>query len=245
LHHHIKDILEYKEWTRFSQLYHFALKVEREIQGQRQRQNFSSNAGRSFQQHSDFDKPKALVAKPPATPPAATTPISEVSNVSSMQPQHQKKVVSTSASSSRSTNIVCHRCKGMGHVMNDCPSRRAFIATNDGGYVSASDVEDDLALAANHVADSESEEEAIDPMTAAAGYKSILVQRVLSTQLEHEPEKLQRHNLFNMFLIVKDCRVRTIIDSVSCNNLVSSDLVKKLGLTTYAHPKPYHLDFDW
>jgi hypothetical protein len=44
-----------------------------------------------------------------------------------------------------------------------------------------------------------------------------------------------------MFLIVKDCRIRTIIDSGSCNNLVSSDLVKKLGLPTHAHPKPYHL----
>jgi hypothetical protein len=164
--------------------------------------------------------------------------------VSSVQSQPQKKVVSTGASSSRSTNIVCHHCKGMGHVMKDCPSRRAFIATNDGWYVSASDVEDDLALVANHVADSESEEEAIDPMTAAvAGYKSILVQRVLSTQLEHEPEKLQRHNLFNMFLVVKDCRVRTIIHSGSCNNLVSSNLVKKLGLTTRAHPKPYHLEW--
>jgi hypothetical protein len=46
-----------------------------------------------------------------------------------------------------------------------------------------------------------------------------------------------------MLLIVKDCRVRTIIDSGSCNNLVSSDLVKKLGLTTRAHPKPYHLEW--
>jgi hypothetical protein len=125
--------------------------------------------------------------------------------------------------------------------MKDCSSHCAFIATNDGGYVSASDVEDDLALAANHVADSESEKEAIDPMTTGAGYKSILVQCVLSTQLEHKMEKLQRHNLFNMFLIVKDCRVRTIIDSGSCNNLVSLDLEKKLGLTTRAHPKPYHL----
>jgi hypothetical protein len=173
------------------------------------------------------------------TPPT-TTPTSEVSNVSSVQSQPQKKVVSIGASSSRSTNIVCHRCKGMGHVMKDCPSRHAFIATNDGGYVSASDVEDNLALAANHVADSESEEEAIDPMIIAAGYKSVLVQRVLSTQLEHEPKKLQRHNLFNMFLIVNDCRVHTITDSESCNNLVSSDLVKKLSLTTRAHPKPYH-----
>jgi hypothetical protein len=61
----------------------------------------------------------------------------------------------------------------MGHAMGNCPSRCAFIDTNDGRYVSATDVEDDLALAANHVADLDSEGEAIDPMTAAGGYKSI------------------------------------------------------------------------
>ena len=69
------------------------------------------------------------------------------------------------------------------------------------------------------------------------------MQRTLSTQLEHEPEMLQCHNLFHTFLIVKDCRVCTIIDSGSCNNLVTSDLVKKLGLTTRAHSKPYHLEW--
>jgi len=36
----------------------------------------------------------------------------------------------------------------MGHVMEECPSRHAFIATED-GYVSASDVKDGLALVAN------------------------------------------------------------------------------------------------
>jgi hypothetical protein len=52
----------------------------------------------------------------------------------------------------------------MGHIMKDCSSTRAFIAAPDGsGYVSASDVEDDLVLAANIVADSEDDEgEAVD-----------------------------------------------------------------------------------
>jgi hypothetical protein len=44
------------------------------------------NTGRSFPQCSELDKPKARVAKPPATPPA-TTPTFEVSNVSSVQSQ--------------------------------------------------------------------------------------------------------------------------------------------------------------
>ena len=78
--------------------------------------------------------------------------------------QHKKHTILEKGYSSRSANIVCHCCKGMGHVMKDCPSARAFIAAPDGnGYVSASDVEDDLVLAANIVAESEEEEgEAID-----------------------------------------------------------------------------------
>jgi hypothetical protein len=75
--------------------------------------------------------------------------------------------------------------------MKDCPSHHAFIAAPDGnGYVSASDVEDDLALAANIVADLEDDEsEAIDSLAASVGFPSLLVQRVLSSKAEHEDEE--------------------------------------------------------
>ena len=29
----IQDVLDYKEWTRFSELYHYAIEAEREVQG--------------------------------------------------------------------------------------------------------------------------------------------------------------------------------------------------------------------
>src|SRR6185312_15527636 len=160
--------------------------------------------------------------------------------------QHKKHATLERGSSSRSsTNIMCHRCKGMGHVMKDCPSTRTFIAAHDGnGYVSASDVEDDLVLAANIVADSEEDEsEAIDSLAATTDLPSLLVQRVLSSKAEHEDEeKLQCKNLFHMFLVVQDCRVLTIIDSGSCSNLVSSDLVKMFGLPSRSIPHPYRLE---
>jgi hypothetical protein len=135
----------------------------------------------------------------------------------------------------------------MGHVMKDCPSQRAYIATDDGGYVSASDVEDEIALATNLAAPDDDEataeiEDEVLGTAATANYRTIIVQRVLSAQIKQE-ERLQRHNLFQMFLIVHDYRVRVIIDGGSCNNLVSSDLVKKLGLTTRAHPHPYHVQW--
>jgi hypothetical protein len=56
-------------------------------------------------------------------------------------------------------------------------------------------------------------------------------------------EKLQRHNLFQIFFIVKDCRVRTIIDRGNCNNLVSADFVAKIGLTTRLHTHPYYIQW--
>jgi len=60
----------------------------------------------------------------------------------------------------------------------------------------------------------------------------------------HEEEKqIQCHNLFQMYLIVQGCRVLTIIDSRSCNNLVRSDLVVKLGFPTQQHSYPYKLQW--
>jgi hypothetical protein len=69
-----------------------------------------------------------------------------------------------------------------------------------------------------------------------------MLQWVLSAHMDHS-EKLQRHNLFQIFFVVKDCRVRTIIDRGSCNNLVSADFVTKIGLTTHAHTHPYYIQW--
>jgi hypothetical protein len=44
------------------------------------------------------------------------------------------------------SDIKCHCCHGIAHFQRDCPSKKSYIATIDGGYVSASDTEDDLAL---------------------------------------------------------------------------------------------------
>jgi hypothetical protein len=56
-------------------------------------------------------------------------------------------------------------------------------------------------------------------------------------------EKLQRHNLFQIFFVVKDCRVRTIIDGGSYNNLMSADFMTKIGLMTCLHTHPYYIQW--
>jgi hypothetical protein len=68
------------------------------------------------------------------------------------------------------------------------------------------------------------------------------MQRVLSAQVDTS-EKLQRHNLFQIFFIIKNCRVHTIIDGGSCNNLVSADFMAKIDLMTRLHTYPYYIQW--
>jgi hypothetical protein len=141
--------------------------------------------------------------------------------------------VSFVASTGRTTGIQCHRCLGFSHVRKDCPSQQAYMATYD-GYISTSDMEDDAAK------DATAEDIDVLGSEDTVAFRSIIVHRVHSTQLQ-QLEKLQHHNLFQTFFVINNRRACVIIDGCSSNNLVSSDLVKKLGLTTRPHPHPYHL----
>jgi hypothetical protein len=119
-------------------------------------------------------------------------------------------------------------------VFKDCPSKRTYIATDDGGYISTSDLEDDIE-------DEPSSREGLSLSSGDAGTQRIcIVNRVLSTQME-QAEKMQRHNLFQILFVIQDRRARVIIDGGSCNHLVSADLVKQLGLSTHPHKHPYYV----
>jgi hypothetical protein len=64
-----------------------------------------------------------------------------------------KPSLSSTTSTGRTSDIKCRRCHGVGHFQCDCPSKKSYIATNDRGYVSASDVKDDFALQTNNAGD--------------------------------------------------------------------------------------------
>jgi hypothetical protein len=72
------------------------------------------------------------------------------------------------------TKIQCHRCLSFGHVWKDCPSQRAYMATND-GYISTSDMEDDA------VEDATAEDGDVLGSEDTAAFRNIIMHRVLST----------------------------------------------------------------
>jgi hypothetical protein len=52
-----------------------------------------------------------------------------------------------------------------------------------------------------------------------------------------------RSKLFHIRVIMKHTKINTLIDSGSQYNLISEEVVKKLGLTTKMHHKPYSLNW--
>jgi len=120
---------------------------------------------------------------------AASTPTpSLVSEQKSTTVQAAAKSASLVASTGRTRDVQCHRCKGFGHVMRNCPNQRALIVREDGEYTSASENEEDLAFAATNSVgqnqENEYEEEHLGAETSNK-YMSIIVKRVLSTQMEN------------------------------------------------------------
>jgi hypothetical protein len=98
-------------------------------------------------------------------------------------------------------------------MQRDCPSKQTIIATADGGYASASDIEDENIIAANISGSDDGAKEVLGT-SAINNYRTLIVHRALSATVG-EDDKRQHHNLFNMFLIIKDCRVHTIIDGAT------------------------------
>jgi hypothetical protein len=178
--------------------------------------------------------PKTTPRTPP-TPPAPTRPSSSAPAIGKPILQvPTKKPDSTAPSSGHTLSIQCHRCHGLGHMKRDCPSQRTYVAT-DAGYISVSDVEDD-----DDTSDDAGDDDAIDGDAATSNFWNIIVQCVLSAQPQTSKQQ-QRHNLFQTFFVIKNRRGCVIIDGGSCNNLVSSDLVKKLSLPTRPRPHPYQI----
>jgi hypothetical protein len=213
--------------------------AEKELQGRQPRRVKSS-----FTPHHPSMTPST--SRAPATAHFFTTPSTSRAPSTSTTPPAPRAAAKPSSSSttstSRTSDIKCHRCHGVGHFQRDYPSKKSYIATDDGGYVSASDVEDDFALQTNNAGDLDDDDAKVfgSEHTEEDNTENYVVQRVLSAQVDTS-EKLQCHNLFQIFFIVKDYRVRTIIDEGSCNNLVSADFVAKIGLTIHLHIHPYYI----
>jgi hypothetical protein len=248
LNKEIQTILDYKEYTTITRLFHLACKADREVQDRQQtrpRPNFSAGrtpswtsrqpdaASRSAAPPSSANKSTISPSRAPAPTPPSTSAAPARSSASS------------AGSTGRTRDIQCRKCWGYGHIERECRTHRVMIVREDGEYDSASDYDEEtLALLSAQQGDDGHPEQDVEFMSAEAAdsYKSLVAQRALSVQLS-QAEHDQRHNLFQTRGVVKDRAIRIIIDGGSCNNLVSIDMVEKLSISTRQHHHPYHIQW--
>jgi hypothetical protein len=131
---------------------------------------------------------------------------------------------STSVGSiAKSSGFQCFKCGGRGHVIKECPNNRVILVNDDGEYTSASEEEAE----AGNVDDTNKVEEHMRYEFEHG--TALVVTQILSVQME-EAKIGHRHNLFQTRAKVQDKVVKVIIDGESCHNLVSREMVEKLGL---------------
>jgi hypothetical protein len=250
LNREIQDILEYKDYGNITRLFPFACKAEREVQGRHASAKTNFSAGRTNPWQCNNGRTTPPLPSPSRVAPSmsnsSSKPRAAATNSAPRTPSATKSTpppAESVASSSRVRDIQCHRCKGFGLVMRDCPSKHVLVVRDDGEYSSASDFDEDtLALLAHdHEGNDDHPEEHIGT-SDADHYESLIVQRVLSTQIEGV-EQNQRRTMFQTKCVIKERSCRRIIDGGSCNNLASSDMVDKLAFTTKPHPRPYHIQW--
>jgi hypothetical protein len=73
--------------------------------------------------------------------------------------------------------------------------------------------------------------------------ESLMLKRVLVKEEKEISEPTQRKSLFRTVCKSKGKCCKVVIDSGSTNNLVSTEMVEKLGLKKMAHPTPYRVSW--
>jgi hypothetical protein len=77
----------------------------------------------------------------------------------------------------------------------------------------------------------------------AVGDKVLVIRGSLSVQTKKEDMEQQRKNIFHTRCLINNNVCSMIIDSGSCTNVASVTLVRKLGLNTIKHERPYQLQW--
>src|SRR3954464_4749056 len=152
LNREIQTILDYKDYNNITRLFHLACKAEREVQDRQAlaRTNFSAGRPSSWTPRASSTSTRSTASAPPSAAPSnrdtrkqAQPPLSAKSTPSGPAQSSSSSMASTG----QTHDIICRRCKGGGHYARECPSKRVMIATEDGGYESASDYDEEtLAL---------------------------------------------------------------------------------------------------
>eukprot|EP00253_Pinus_taeda_P016787 PITA_16787 len=126
----------------------------------------------------------------------------------------------------RGTGYQCYRCHKWGHLSFECPETDS--TRQRGAYVA------------------QLEEAATPPQEAENAPEigeALVLHKVLLKPVDERIEQRQRKALFRTICKSQGKCCKMIIDSGSTDNLVSTEMVEKLGLKRLKHPNPYRVSW--
>jgi len=132
----------------------------------------------------------------------------------------------------------CFKCQGFGHIASNCPTRRTITIIKGEAY---EEVDEETNR------DEPEKEEELDPiydeeLIVADLGESLVIRRSLHAMSAQEEHWL-RKNIFHTRCTTAGKVCDVIIDSGSCENVVSNYMVDKLEMPTQSHPHPYKLQW--
>ncbi|XP_048629910.1 uncharacterized protein LOC111210981 [Brassica napus] len=219
LNREIQDNVEMQHYVELEEMLHKAILVEQQIK--RKHHSRGSYGTSKYQQVKD---------EKPAYQKENKSQQKEETKQGSIFTKDKDKG-KAEATSSRTRDVKCFKCQGRGHYANECTNKRVMILLENGEFES----EDEKLDTDQEHSEEEYEEEPVRG-------RLLVARRTLSLQNKTE-ELEQRENLFYSRCMVQGKICSLIIDGGSCVNVASETMVKKLGLKTQKHPKPYRLQW--
>ncbi|XP_048135655.1 uncharacterized protein LOC125315249 [Rhodamnia argentea] len=184
-----------------------------------------------------FQTPESVVGKESRGKAEFPQPIRHQPQLKGANSKPASKEGQSSAGINRggATAKRCFKCRGLGHFAADCPNARIVTLVDnptvdeDPVYDEADEGQEDVDLDR-------------DDIIYADSGESLVVRRILNVAVAKD-ELWLRHNIFHTKCTSGGKVCSMIIDGGSCENVVSTTMVEKLGLKTEDHPQPYKLSW--
>ncbi|XP_026433502.1 uncharacterized protein LOC113330924 [Papaver somniferum] len=167
-----------------------------------------------------------------------------VKNTTSPIPTHRAPTTNVPSKSNTSQQVFqgkCNKCGYEGHKAYDCrksdrPVKNFLVQGDDEGDAY-------LDLMEPPIFDKEPDEEVEEEfLTGDQGPCLVVLCNYFTPKLD-EGDRWLRHNIFQTTCIIGGKVCKLVIDSGSCENIVSEEVVRKLKLEIKDHPSPYSLSW--
>nr|GEZ87138.1 RNA-directed DNA polymerase [Tanacetum cinerariifolium] len=138
--------------------------------------------------------------------------------------------IGTTANPTNSQVLRCFKCQGLGHVARECPNKQLVTIVDDTTPVYDTENDEDVV-------------QDINELVYADQGEALVTQRVLNVAVTDTGDDTSwlRNNIFRTKCTTKGKVCTVIIDGGSCDNMVATSMVEKLGLDVQDHPEPYQL----